>query len=87
LAWQAKLNQDVFRVGDTTQVGFEVIYFDDTDPATILHGPITFNFSRNRSLAELRGEIVAEGQAARQALADVAALRLQVPNGTTIPIP
>jgi hypothetical protein len=87
VAWQAKLNQDVFRVGDSTQIGFEVVYYDDVDPATILRGPVTFNFSRNRPLSELRGEIIAEGQAARQAIADVAQLRSQVPNGTTIPIP
>lgn len=87
MAWQVRSTQDVGRAGDSAQIQVVVVYFDDADPATILHGPVTFNFPRDKKLADIRAEILSEGQNVRDAIAQVTALRAQFPAGTTIAVP
>jgi hypothetical protein len=86
MAWQAELTSPVAKFLSAATITVAVIYYDTTEPGTILHSR-TFSFTPATTGAAIQAEIIREGQIARAAFQRAASINVTSPVGTTLAIP
>lgn len=83
MTWFARFAREIYHVPGTALVGIDVVYVDDSAPATVLHGPKTFAFVRDKSPTDVGNEISAYGQQVYQAIVTASQLSVQFPAAST----
>lgn len=72
----------------TNDMSYQVVveYFDSANPGAVLWSE-TFTIPSNATVAQLEAQVVTRGQQVRVGLANLAAAKLAVPNGTVTTVP
>lgn len=88
MGWVARIDTDIAKGATTTSLSFTATYFDESDSelTTPLHHE-QFTCGRDDSLDSIIGQVIAAGQAARDAIEQVAILRKELAGGKLIHVP